>query len=36
MYHFRIKVDPAVAWAIPELVSVIKISDMNIPILNKR
>jgi branched-chain amino acid transport system substrate-binding protein len=36
MYHFKIKVDPAVAWAIPELVSVIKISDMNIPILNKR
>ncbi|MDR3671629.1 MAG: substrate-binding domain-containing protein [Holophaga sp.] len=36
MYHFKIKVDPKVAWAIPELVSEIKISDMNIPILNKR
>jgi len=36
MYHFKIKVDPNVAWAIPELVEVIKISDMNIPIQNKR
>jgi hypothetical protein len=29
-------VDPKVAWAIPELVETIKISDMNIPIQNKR
>ena len=36
MYHFKIKVDPNVAWAIPELVREIKISDMDIPILNKR
>jgi branched-chain amino acid transport system substrate-binding protein len=36
MYHFRIKVDPAVAWGIPELVRELKIEDMNIPIRNKR
>ena len=36
MYHFRIKVDPNVAWAIPELVREIKIEDMDIPIRNKR
>ena len=36
MYHFKIKVDPAVAWAIPVLVREIKIADMDIPILNKR
>lgn len=32
MYHFRIKVDPKVAWAIPELVDVIKPDQMHIPI----
>jgi branched-chain amino acid transport system substrate-binding protein len=36
MYHFKIKVDPAMAWAIPELVKEIKIEDMNLPITNKR
>jgi branched-chain amino acid transport system substrate-binding protein len=36
MYHFRIKVDPAVEWAIPELVREIAIDDMNIPIRNTR
>ena len=36
MYHFKIKVDPKVAWAVPELVREIKIEDMNIPIRNKR
>ena len=36
MYHFKIKVDPNVAWAIPELVKEIKIEDMDIPIRNKR
>jgi len=36
MFHFKIKVDPKVAWAIPELVREIKIEDMNIPITNKR
>lgn len=35
MYHFKIKVDPKVEWAIPELVKELKISDMDIPILNK-
>ena len=36
MYHFKIKVDPAFAWGVPELVHEIKASEMNIPILNKR
>jgi len=36
MYHFRIKVDPAFAWGVPELVRELKIEDMNIPIRNKR
>ncbi len=36
MYHFKIKVDPAVSWAIPELVREIKAEEMNIPIRNKR
>jgi branched-chain amino acid transport system substrate-binding protein len=36
MYHFKIKVDPNVAWGIPELVRELKIDDMQIPIRNKR
>ena len=36
MYHFRIKVDPAFAWGVPELVHEIKAEEMNIPIRNKR
>jgi branched-chain amino acid transport system substrate-binding protein len=36
MYHFRIKVDPAFPWGVPELVREIKPEDMNIPIRNKR
>ncbi|MVA96772.1 ABC transporter substrate-binding protein [Nitratireductor sp. CAU 1489] len=32
MYHFKIKVDDAVDWAIPELVREIKPEEMNIPI----
>jgi len=36
MYHFKIKVDPKVAWAVPELVREIKAEDMHIPITNKR
>ena len=36
MYHFKIKVDPKVAWAIPELVREIPINEMTIPITNKR
>ncbi len=36
MYHFKIKVDPAFAWGVPELVREIKPEEMNIPINNKR
>ena len=36
MYHFRIRVDPALAWAVPELVREIKAEEMNIPIRNRR
>ncbi|MGO8919441.1 MAG: substrate-binding domain-containing protein [Stellaceae bacterium] len=36
MYAFKIKVDPAVAWAIPELTRVIGIDDMKVPIQNHR
>jgi branched-chain amino acid transport system substrate-binding protein len=36
MYHFKIKVDPAFAWGVPELVKEIKASEMNVPIRNKR
>jgi branched-chain amino acid transport system substrate-binding protein len=36
MYHFKIKVDPNVAWGIPELVSEIKPEQMNVPVRNKR
>jgi branched-chain amino acid transport system substrate-binding protein len=36
MYHFKIKVDPAFAWGVPELVHEIKPEEMNVPILNKR
>jgi branched-chain amino acid transport system substrate-binding protein len=36
MYHFRIKVDPAFPWGVPELVHEIKPEEMNIPIKNKR
>lgn len=32
MYHFKIRVDDAVEWAIPELVEVIPAEAMNIPI----
>lgn len=32
MYHFKIKVDPNVAWAIPELVREIKPEEMKIPV----
>jgi branched-chain amino acid transport system substrate-binding protein len=34
MYHFKIKVDPNVAWAVPELVHEIKPEEMKIPIQN--
>ena len=36
MYHFRIKVDPAFAWGVPELVHEITAAEMDIPIRNKR
>jgi len=36
MYHFKIKVDPAFAWGVPELVREIKAEEMTIPIRNKR
>ncbi|MCV2887413.1 substrate-binding domain-containing protein [Ruegeria aquimaris] len=35
MYHFKIKVDPNVEWAIPELVRELTIDDLPIPIRNK-
>lgn len=36
MYHFKIKVDPAFAWGVPELVREIKAEEMAVPIRNKR
>ena len=36
MYAFKIKVDPNVKWAIPELISEFTWKDMNIPIHNKK
>jgi branched-chain amino acid transport system substrate-binding protein len=36
MYHFKIKVDPAFAWGVPELVREIKPEEMNVPIRNQR
>ena len=36
MFHFKIKVDPAFAWGVPELVREIKASEMDVPIRNKR
>ena len=36
MYAFKIKVDPALPWAVPELTRELKIEDMPIPIRNKR
>ena len=36
MFHFKIKVNPNVAWAIPELVREIKPEEMKVPIRNKR
>ncbi|MDE2577193.1 MAG: substrate-binding domain-containing protein [Hyphomicrobiales bacterium] len=36
MYAFKIKVDPNLAWAVPELTRELKIEDMTIPIRNKR
>ena len=36
MYHFKIKVDPAFPWGVPELVREIKADEMDVPIRNKR
>ncbi len=36
MYHFKIKVDPAFAWGVPELVREIRADEMNVPIRNQR
>ena len=36
MFHFRIKVDPAFTWGVPELVREIKPEEMAVPIRNKR
>lgn len=36
MYHFKIKVDPAFPWGVPDLVHEIKPEEMNVPIRNKR
>ncbi len=36
MYHFKIKVDPAFAWGVPELVREIKAEEMTVPIRNSR
>jgi len=35
MYHFKIKVDPAFAWGVPELVREIKPEEMDVPIRNQ-
>jgi len=35
MFHFRIKVDPAFEWGVPELVREIKPAEMDVPIRNK-
>jgi branched-chain amino acid transport system substrate-binding protein len=36
MYHFKIKVDPAFAWGVPELIREIQPEEMNVPIRNGR
>ncbi|PQA77978.1 substrate-binding domain-containing protein [Rhodoferax sp. TS-BS-61-7] len=36
MYHFKIKVDPAFAWGVPELIREIKAEEMAVPIRNQR
>jgi branched-chain amino acid transport system substrate-binding protein len=36
MFAFKIKVDPDLAWGVPELTKELKIEDMDIPVRNKR
>ncbi|QPF75541.1 ABC transporter substrate-binding protein [Roseateles sp. DAIF2] len=36
MYHFKIKVDPAFPWGVPELIREIKPEEMQVPVRNRR
>ena len=36
MFAFKIKVDPNLAWGVPELTKELRIEDMDVPIRNKR
>jgi branched-chain amino acid transport system substrate-binding protein len=36
MYGFKLKVDPSQPWAVPELTHEFTISEMTVPIANKR
>ncbi len=36
MFHFRVKIDPAFTWGVPELIREIKADEMRIPVRNKR
>jgi len=36
MFAFKIKVDPKLAWGVPELTRELKIDDMDVPVRNKR
>ena len=36
MYGFKIKVDPALAWAVPELTHEFTLDEIKLPIANKR
>jgi branched-chain amino acid transport system substrate-binding protein len=36
MYHFKVRVDPGLDWAVPVLVKEIKPEEMKVPIQNKR
>ncbi len=36
MFAFKIKVDPKLAWGVPELTKELKIEDMDVPVRNKR
>ena len=36
MYRYRIKVDPALTWGVPELVREIKAEEIEVPVRNKR
>ena len=36
MFAFKIKVDPNLAWGVPELTKELKIEDMDVPVRNKR